>query len=462
MKLSELKLNERNPRQIKGAAFEKLKKSVKELPKMMRLRPIVIDADGVILGGNMRYRALQALGYSEIPNEWVKVADDLTEEEKQRFIIEDNVQFGEWDFDMLFNEWDTPSLEDWGVEIPDFDNDFKGGFADDSNDDADTGTYEKSEAVEQMLDVVMRQYAGEFLTQVDKMMEINQLCTGWTKSYATIKFIKAKYYGKHYPRHCSLVFTPRQFFTAGNKRSYYDVLKRAFETGSQVQGLKTCIESKDDLKFLFSCSYPMGGGRMCLDFPVEKARILIRKYAGKGGRVLDPCHGWGGRLTAAMMEDVAEYVGFDPSPYAHKGVAEIFTTFEPYCETKNVRLLEQPFEDGELEDGHFDFALTSPPYFDVEKYEGAETSTARYSKYELWRDGFYTQLIRKTYSALRQGGVFCLQVGSQKYPLKDDGIRIAQEAGFNAEVIGTKFLTQGGLHDTEEDKSEVLLLLQKN
>ena len=118
MKLSELKLNERNPRQIKGAAFEKLKKSVKELPKMMRLRPIVIDTDGVILGGNMRYRALQALGYSEIPNEWVKVADDLTEEEKQRFIIEDNVQFGEWDFDMLFNEWDTPSLEDWGVEIP--------------------------------------------------------------------------------------------------------------------------------------------------------------------------------------------------------------------------------------------------------------------------------------------------------------------------------------------------------
>ena len=132
MKLSELKLNERNPRQIKGAAFEKLKKSVKELPKMMRLRPIVIDADGVILGGNMRYRALQALGYSEIPNEWVKVADDLTEEEKQRFIIEDNVQFGEWDFDMLFNEWDTPSLEDWGVDLP------KNGFvADEEIEDLD-------------------------------------------------------------------------------------------------------------------------------------------------------------------------------------------------------------------------------------------------------------------------------------------------------------------------------------
>ena len=195
---------------------------------------------------------------------------------------------------------------------------------------------------------------------------------------------------------------------------------------------------------------------------MDKARILIRKYAGQGGKVLDPCHGWGGRLTAAMMEDVAEYVGFDPSPYAHKGVTDVFTTFEPYSETKNVRLLEQPFEDGELEEGYFDFALTSPPYFDVEKYEGAETSTARYSNYELWRDGFYTQLIRKTYSALRQGGVFCLQVGSQKYPLKDDGIRIAQEVGFTAEVIETNFLKQSALHNTEEDKSEVLLLLQKN
>lgn len=118
MLLSELHLNESNPRQIKGAAFEKLKKSVKELPKMMRLRPIVIDKDGVILGGNMRYRALQALGYSEIPNDWVKVADDLTDEEKQRFIIEDNVQFGEWDFDVLFNEWNTELLIGWGVDIP--------------------------------------------------------------------------------------------------------------------------------------------------------------------------------------------------------------------------------------------------------------------------------------------------------------------------------------------------------
>ena len=85
---------------------------------MMHLRPIVVDASGVILGGNMRLRALQDLGYKEIPDEWVKRADDLTEEEKQRFIIADNVGFGEWDFEQLANEWDAEQLSDWGLDFP--------------------------------------------------------------------------------------------------------------------------------------------------------------------------------------------------------------------------------------------------------------------------------------------------------------------------------------------------------
>ena len=86
---------------------------------MLELRPIIVDRDGTILGGNMRYRALVSLGYKEIPDEWVRYADTLTDEEKRRFIIEDNVDFGEWDFEKLANEWDVEELGDWGVEIPD-------------------------------------------------------------------------------------------------------------------------------------------------------------------------------------------------------------------------------------------------------------------------------------------------------------------------------------------------------
>ena len=85
---------------------------------MMKLRPIVVDGEGVVLGGNMRLKALQHMKYKEIPDEWVKRADELTEDEKKRFIIEDNVGFGDWDFDALANEWDTELLDDWGLDLP--------------------------------------------------------------------------------------------------------------------------------------------------------------------------------------------------------------------------------------------------------------------------------------------------------------------------------------------------------
>lgn len=118
MRLSDIIPNPNNPRVIRDERFAKLKNSIEQFPKMMHLRPIVVDASGVILGGNMRLRALQDLGYKEIPDAWVKRADDLTEEEKQRFIIADNVGFGEWEWETLANEWDAGDLETWGLDVP--------------------------------------------------------------------------------------------------------------------------------------------------------------------------------------------------------------------------------------------------------------------------------------------------------------------------------------------------------
>jgi site-specific DNA-methyltransferase (adenine-specific) len=118
MKLNQIKPNPSNPRIIKDAKFEKLCKSIQDFPKMMALRPMVVDADGVVLGGNMRLRVLQHLGFKEVPSEWVKRADDLTPEEQKRFIIADNVGFGEWDWDTLANEWDTEELVEWGLDVP--------------------------------------------------------------------------------------------------------------------------------------------------------------------------------------------------------------------------------------------------------------------------------------------------------------------------------------------------------
>jgi DNA modification methylase len=120
MKLSKLKGNPNNPRICKDDKFKKLVKSINDFPKMMALRPIVVDENFIVQGGNMRLKALQEIGFKDIPDEWVKQVKDLSEDEKKQFIIKDNVGFGEWDWDDLANNWDALQLTEWGLDIPNF------------------------------------------------------------------------------------------------------------------------------------------------------------------------------------------------------------------------------------------------------------------------------------------------------------------------------------------------------
>ena len=121
IKLTQIKPNPNNPRLIKDDKFKKLVKSLNEFPEMMEKRPIVCvtDVDGKIypLGGNMRLKAIKELNYKEIPDTWVTMADEWTEEKRREFVVKDNVGFGEWDWDQLA-EWDSEQLEDWGLELP--------------------------------------------------------------------------------------------------------------------------------------------------------------------------------------------------------------------------------------------------------------------------------------------------------------------------------------------------------
>jgi hypothetical protein len=118
MKLTDIKPNPNNPRLIKDDKFVKLCNSIRDFPKMMALRPIVIDQDNMVLGGNMRLKALQHLGFKEVPDEWVKCSEDLTADEQRKFIILDNVSGGEWDWEMITTDWDVKELEDWGLDSP--------------------------------------------------------------------------------------------------------------------------------------------------------------------------------------------------------------------------------------------------------------------------------------------------------------------------------------------------------
>ena len=113
VKINKVKPNGNNPRLIKDSKFKKLVTSIKEFPEMLKLRPIVVNSDMVVLGGNMRLKACKEAGLKEV---YILKADDLTEEQEKEFIVKDNVGFGEWDWDILGNEWNVKQLEDWGLD----------------------------------------------------------------------------------------------------------------------------------------------------------------------------------------------------------------------------------------------------------------------------------------------------------------------------------------------------------
>lgn len=123
MNLSDIKANSKNPRIIKDEAFKKLCESIKRDPEFMTLRPIVVDDEGIILGGNMRYRAIKELGMKDVPDGWIVKASNLTAEQRKRFILVDNAprgMAGDWDFDMLANEWELSELKALGFDLADF------------------------------------------------------------------------------------------------------------------------------------------------------------------------------------------------------------------------------------------------------------------------------------------------------------------------------------------------------
>lgn len=127
VKITEVKVNPNNPRLIKDDKFKKLVQSIKDFPEMLDIRPIVVNKDMIILGGNMRFKACKEAGLKEVPI----IVADLTEEQQREFLIKDNTSGGEWDWNILANEWDAEQLTEWGLDVTIFN-------TDDPNDLSDT------------------------------------------------------------------------------------------------------------------------------------------------------------------------------------------------------------------------------------------------------------------------------------------------------------------------------------
>ena len=266
------------------------------------------------------------------------------------------------------------------------------------------------------------------------------------------------YYDKDYPRYNSLAFHPKQFITSGDNYSTYEGLQMV-STG-KTKGERLRFVCQDKFRAIISGSLAFGGAKMPIDFPASLARDLINEFS-EGGKVLDPCAGWGGRLVGFLASDAAEYDGTDASPYQCEGDKALFDTFRDVTRgEKQVTITCAPFEKRNLRNAYFDMAITSPPYFDTEKYIGGEQSRETSNSYEQWRENFYHVLIQKTFDALKDGGVFCLQVGSQRYPLLTDGTEIAKEVGFEVlEVRPTDMVNNQT--KTDEEKGEVVIILRK-
>ncbi len=167
--IKEIKENPNNPRKLDKDKYQKLLKSIQDLPQMLEYRPIVVNSDMVVLGGNMRLKALKELKYKEVP---IIIADDLSEDQQKEFLIKDNLGYGVWDWDMIANEWDLPLLEDWGMDLP-----------------TDFTTQEELEAVEDDFDVPDEIQTDIVLGDLFEIGEHRLLCGDSTDSDAVAKLM---------------------------------------------------------------------------------------------------------------------------------------------------------------------------------------------------------------------------------------------------------------------------------
>lgn len=128
VKVADVKANPNNPRIIKDDKFKKLVKSIQDFPEMLKLRPIIINDDMVVLGGNMRLKACKEAGLKTIP---IIKASDLTEQQQKEFIIKDNVGYGDWDWENIAQQWNNEELNEWGLDVPEFKTDIDYSILDD-------------------------------------------------------------------------------------------------------------------------------------------------------------------------------------------------------------------------------------------------------------------------------------------------------------------------------------------
>jgi len=265
----------------------------------------------------------------------------------------------------------------------------------------------------QLRDVTLEEFVAMFTNGFEAVVDYANLCAGEKTG-----------------QRISLTFNPHRLDT-GTKR-FPISLFRALHDESFVKGLARVVllnKKKGATKDLLYASIGMGvqGTSYVQEFPPHVARDLAIAYGmSKRCNILDPCAGWGGRMLG-FSAVVNAYTCCEPSARTAAGLRRILRFIQSFRADFHARINETPFEDIELEAASFDFAMTSPPYYDTEHYAPNEAinSMNRYASFSEWCNGFYAPLIHRTMRALKPGACFVLNIGSRIYPLNEKLIEIS-------------------------------------
>lgn len=282
----------KNPRIIRNEQYKRLVASLQE-SDLTDLKPLLVYPTGkgkyVVLGGNMRLRALRELKVPRVS--CIVIPTDTDVQVLKKAVIIDNNEFGEYDWDAVANEWSDEPLADWGVDLP---------IVETESEDKEKEREKEPEA-EKLIRAAMVENIREFRRQIDVALANGFLVSGITRGRAKMHFINALYYGSKYPQKMAFAYAPEMFsvITGAGQGSYLSQMDRIISetTETGISGFITVTSPQWDLSDLVGMGYKVGnGGCCCSDFPSEVARKIYEENA-QGGRVLDPCHGWGGACS---------------------------------------------------------------------------------------------------------------------------------------------------------------------
>jgi hypothetical protein len=249
----------------------------------------------------------------------------------------------------------------------------------------------------------------------------------------------------------SLLFNPHRLYTnAKNMKTIFEAMKNKKWYSGLARLALSEFNGNGSTTFFHLLNMGIEATRFIEEFPPHISRMYAKQYGVTiNSFVLDPCAGWGGRMIG-ISTICNNYQAYEPCTQTYNGLlklSDFITKLRPEFKS-NIKCL--PFENALLPKNKFDFAITSPPYYDTELYSNEETqSYKKFNTFEKWIIGFYEPLIAKTMNALKPNASFILNIGSRKYPLEKELEKIIKKHNYKLQQIASPLSGKGGLRKAE-------------